>query len=159
MPDSRVRVVGSNYTTFNYKGLPIAFMEQVDDSGQAPMGQSYEAITPIGALHPVEIVTQRVLSEGTLRLRIRELWNEPIWWQLAGLEGTDTIADVFERLRQEPSFVTCTKIITPPNGAPARGLQYHNCTVTGIDDNDTITVGGLSVAKNIVIVYTHKTKI
>lgn len=158
MPNSKVRVVGSGYTTFNYRGLPIAFMDQLDDTGQAPLGgQSWEAIHPIGSMHPVEIVTQRVLGAGSITMSIRELWNEPVWWQLAGLEGTNTIQDVFEALRQDPSWVTCTKIITPPNGAPPRGLQYHNCVVTGIDDNDRITVGGLSVAKNVVIVYTHKT--
>jgi hypothetical protein len=159
MPDTRVRVVGSGYTTFNYKGLPIAFLEQVQDSGQAPVGTPFEAITPLGHLHPTDIVTQRVLGVGTIAMSIRELWNEPVWWQLAGLEGTDTIGDVFERLRQEPSFVTCTKIIQPPNGAPPRGLQYHNCVVTAIDDGDTITTASLSVARNISLAYTHKTRL
>ncbi len=157
MPETRVRVVGSGYTTFNYKGQPIAFLEQVADGGQSPIGTPYQAITPLGALHPTDIVTQRVLGEGMLRLSIVELWNEPIWWQLAGLEGTQTIGDVFERLRQEPSFVTCTKIIQPPNGQPPRGLQYHNCVVTAIDDGDTIATATLSVSKNISVVYTHKT--
>lgn len=159
MPDTRVRVTGSGYTTFNYKGLPIAFLDQIADSGQAPAGTPYAAITPIGALRPVDFVVQRVLAEGTLTLSIRETWNENIWEQLAGLGGTDTIQDVFERLRQEPSYVTCTKIIKPPGGRPVRGVQYHNCVVTAIDDGDTITAGSLSVAKTISVIYSHKTRI
>lgn len=160
MPETRVRVVGSGYTTFNYKGRPIAFLEQMEDSGQSPLGTPYEAITPIGALHPTDIITQRVLGAGTLTLGIRELWNEPIWWQLAGLEGTNTIADVFERLRQEPSFVTCTKIITPPNNiGPPRGIVYNNCVVYSIDDGDSIRTASLSIARNISVVYTHKSQL
>jgi len=157
MANTRVRVVGSNYTSFNYKGQPIAFLEQVVDSGQKPVGNPYEAITPLGAFRPVEIVTQRILREGSLSLSIRELWNEPIWWQLAGLGGTYTVADVFESLRLDPTYVSCTRIIQPPDGAPPRGTQYHNCTVVAIDDGDTISIGALSVAKNITIVYTHQT--
>lgn len=158
MPETRVRVVGSGYTTFNYKGLPLAFLESFIDSGQAPVGTAYEAITPLGAFHPTDIVTQKVLGVGTLSLSIKELWNEPVWWQLAGLEGTDTIGDVFERLRAEPSFVTCTKIIQPPN-APPRGLQYHNCVVYAVDDGDTVTTASLSISRNISIAYTHKTRL
>jgi hypothetical protein len=157
MARTRVRVVGSGYTTFNYKGRPIAFLTSFGDGGQQPIGpRPFSAITPIGALRPVEIVTQRVLAAGTLTLTIAELWNEPIWWQLAGLEGTHTIGDVFDRLREEPSYVSCTKIIQPPGGVPPRGLQYHNCVVYGIDDGETVNAGDLEVAKNISIVYTHK---
>lgn len=157
MSNTKVRVVGSNYTVFSYRGTPLAFLEQVSDSGQKPIsGQPFEAIIPLGAMRPVEIVTQRILGVGTLTLTIRELWNEPIWWQLAGLEGTDTVADVFEQLRLEPSYVTCTRIIQPPDGSPARGTQYLNCVVVAIDDGDQISVGALSVAKTIQIVYTHK---
>jgi len=160
MPDTRVRVVGSGYTTFNYKGMPIAFMNQVQDLGQGTVGPTaVRAITPIGALRPVELVAQRVLAHGELHLSIVETWNENVWEQLAGLEGTDTIGDVFDRLRQEPSYVTCTKIIRPPGGRRVRGIMYNNCLVYGIDDSDTIEVAGLDVSKTIRIAYTHKTRI
>lgn len=158
MANTQVRVVGSNYTTFEYKGRPIAFLERVSDSGQKPISGPFEPIISLGDTRPSEIVTQRILGVGTLTIQIRELWQAPIWDQLAGLGGTETISDVFEQLRVEPAYVTCTKIIRPPNGPP-RGIQYQNCTVTAIDDGDDVTVGGLSVAKNIQIVYTHKTKL
>ncbi len=163
MPQTKVRVVGSGFTTFNYRGKPIAFCEGVEDSGQrafSDMGQGYQFIHPLGARHPVEIATSRVLAGGTLMLTIRELWNAPVWNQLAGLGGprpTQNIVDIFERLAADPSYVSCQTIIKPPGTRPNqwRGKTYLNCTVVDINDGDTITVGALAVTKGITIAYTH----
>lgn len=166
MPQTRVRVVGSGFTTFNYKGKPIAFCEQVEDSGQrafSDMGQGYQFIHPLGARHPVEIATSRVLAGGTLMLTIRELWNVPVWQMLDGLARAQNIVDIFEFLAKDPNYVTCQSIIKPP-GTEAkprewRGKTYHNCTIVDINDGDTISVGALAVTKGITIAYTHSTAI
>lgn len=166
MPQTRVRVVGSGFTTFKYKGQPIAFCEGVEDSGQrafSDMGQGYQFIHPLGAPHPVEIATSRVLAGGTLVLTIRELWNAPVWNMLAGLAGTQNIVDIFRVLAQDPNYVQAQTIIKPPGteNDPARwrGKTYHNCTVVDINDGDTITVGALAVTKGITIAYTHSTRL
>lgn len=162
MPNTKVRVVGSGYSTFSYQGKPIAFLEQVEDSGQrafSDAGAPYQFIQPIGARHPVEIATSRVLQGGTLQLTIRELWNAPVWHQLQGLAGTQNIVDVFEALARNPAYVTCQTVIKPPGGGRRRGKHYHNCVVVDISDNDTITVGGLAVTKGIVVAYTHSSKL
>lgn len=163
MANQKVRVVGSGYSTFTYRGKPIAFLEQVEDSGQrafSDAGAPYQFIQPIGARHPIEIATSRVLQGGTLQLTIRELWNAPVWHQLQGLAGTNNIVDVFDALAADPSYVTCQTTITPPNGAGRpRGKIFHNCVVVDISDNDTITVGGLAVTKGIVVAYTHSSKL
>lgn len=162
MPQPQVRVVGSGFSTFSYQGKPIAFLEQVEDSGQrafSDAGAPYQFIQPIGARHPVEIATSRVLQGGTLQLTIRELWNAPVWNQLQGLAGTQNIVDVFEALAQNPAYVTCQTVIKPPGGGRPRGKNYHNCVIVDISDNDTITVGGLAVTKGIVVAYTHSTKL
>lgn len=160
MPETKVRVVGSGFSTFNYRGQTIAFLEAVDDSGQrafSDAGQSYQFIHPLGHRHPTEIATSRVLAGGTINLTIRELWNGPIWTQLAGLQGTNSIVDIYERLAADANYVTCQTIITPPGGMRPRGKIYHNCTVVDIADNDTVTVGALAVAKGLVVAYTHST--
>lgn len=170
MPQTRVRVVGSGFTTFNYKGKPIAFCEGVEDSGQrafSDMGQGYQFIHPLGASHPVEIATSRVLAGGTLMLTIRELWNAPVWNQLAGLGNpqnpTQNIVDIFRALAADPNYVQCQTIIKPPGTEKTpskwRGKTYHNCTVVDINDGDTITVGALAVTKGITVAYTHSTKL
>jgi hypothetical protein len=162
LPDTKVRVVGSGYSTFNYKGQKIAFLEAVDDSGQrafSDAGQSYQFIHPLGSRTPVEIATSRVLAGGTLNLTIRELWGGPIWTQLAGLGAAQNIVDIYEILAADAAYVTCQTIIQPPGGQRPRGKIYHNCVVVDIADNDTITVGALAVAKGIVVAYTHSTSL
>lgn len=161
MPQPQVRVVGSGYTTFNYAGQPIAWLDSLRDSGQRPAGAPYEAITPIGSLKPEEIVTQRVLAEGTLTMTIRELWNVPVWQSLPGLSGAHDIGEVFDALRRNPEMVTCQLIIKPAghenNLSRWRGKIYHNVVVSAVDDSETITVAGLSVTKDLTAVYTHST--
>jgi hypothetical protein len=163
MPNTKVRVVGSGYTTFNYKGKAIAFCEGIEDSGQRAFsdlggGQPYQFIHPIGYTTPVEIATSRVLQGGTLMLTIRELWNKAVWQQLAGLANTNNIVQIFEALAQAPQYVQCQQIIKPPgtrgNAAAWRGKTYHNCVVVDINDGDTVTVGALAVTKGITIAYT-----
>lgn len=164
MPETKVRVVGSGYTTFSYAGNPIAFCEAVEDSGQrayADTGQPYQFIMPLGSTHPIEIATSRVLQGGTLNLTIRELWNGAVWQQLSGLTGTNNIVEIYAALAANPAYVTCQTIIKPP-GAPKsqwRGKTYHNCVVVDINDGDTITIGALAVTKGITVAYTHTTPI
>lgn len=162
MPSTKVRVVGSSHTVFYYRGQPIAFGEGVEDSGMraySDLGQPYQFIQPLGAEHPVEIATSRVLQGGTLTLTIRELWNAPVWNQLAGLAGTQNIVDIFRALANDPNYVTCQLIIKPPGtqNQPSmwRGKNYHGCTVVDINDGDTVTVGALAVTKAVVVAYTH----
>lgn len=160
MPNTQVRVVGSGFTTFEYNGKPIAFIEGIEDSGQrafSDMGQAYQMIHPLGYRHPVEVATSRVLAGGTLILTIRELWNNAVWEQLNGLAGTNNIVDIFEKLAENPQYVTCKTVIYPPGGQKPRGKIYQNCVVVDINDGDTITVGALAVTKGITVAYTHTT--
>jgi hypothetical protein len=109
----------------------------------------------------VEIATSRVLQGGTVVLTIRELWNGPVWQQLAGLAGTNNIVDIFEVLARNPNYVTMQMIIKPPgtegNASRWRGKNYLNATIVDINDGDTITVGALAVTKGITVAYTHTT--
>lgn len=151
----QVRNVGSSYTTFQYAGKNIAFLEEVRDSGQAPVAAA-EFIHPLGYEHPVDIVTPRALGGGSLQLSVKELWNGEVWEQLPGLTGAKTIIEIFRRLARTPNYVTCTKIITPPSGR-RYGKVYHRCVITGITDAETINIRTLSVNKGIVVSYTHTT--
>ena len=166
MAQTQARVVGSGYTSFNYKGRPIAFLEGIEDSGQrafSDLGQPYQFIHPLGETHPIEIATSRVLSGGTLQLTIRELWDIPVWHHLAGLAQTYNIVDIFRVLAQDPEYVTCQTIIKPPgtenNPGRWRGKTFQNCVIVDINDGDTITVGALAVTKGITVAYTHSTPI
>lgn len=152
----RARNVGSNYTTFRYAGKPIAYLMSVTDSGQTPVGAGSEFVHPLGHAHPTEIVTARAINGGTLSLTIQELWHEEIWQQLQGLARANDIIEVFRRLANTGTYITCTKIINPPDGR-RYGKTYHRCTITQITDGETFDLGTLSVPKRLQIAYTHTT--
>jgi hypothetical protein len=157
----QVRTVGSNYTMFTWNGSPIAYLESITDSGQAPFannGRGFEFIHPLGYVAPTDIVTTRALDGGTLELSIRELWNLEVWQHLSLLANAHDIVEVFRALARTPQYITCTKVISPPNGV-RRGKVYHRCVVVGIEDGDTVSIGALSIAKRIQIAYTHTTKL
>jgi len=154
---TKTRVVGQGFTSFNYRGQPIAFLESFSDSGQYPIAEA-EPITPLGESHPVEIATGRVYGPGTLTLTIRELWNAPVWQSLVGLAGTDNIVDIYEAIAREPSALTCQMIIKTPSGL-IRGKTYQGCVVTRIDDSHTLQINSMTVARSMTITYTHKTAI
>lgn len=161
MPQGQVRVVGSGYTVLEYSGKRIAWLDSFTDSGQAPFsdgGPGWQPIIPLDARRPVEIVTGRTLGAGSIQATIRELWNAPVWYQLQGLAGRRTLTDVWEALRLSPMSVTCRMVIRPPTG-PARGKVYHNCVITSIPDDETVTIGALSVSRIITVVYTHSTAV
>ena len=151
----RARVLGSNFTTFRYAGKNIAYLEVVSDSGQAPVAAP-QFVHPLGYRHPTEIVTARAIDGGTVTLDIRELWHEEVWQQMAGLANSHDILEVFEALAAQPNYVTCTKIITPPDGRKY-GKTYHQCVIVSLPDGDDITIGTLSVPKTLTVAYTHTT--
>lgn len=157
MPHTQSRVVGSGFTSFNYRGRTIAFLDSVADSGQAPINPTAEAVIPLDAKFAVEIATSRALNIGTLTATIRELWSHPVWNQLVGLEGTNDIIDVYDAISADPAEVTCQMLIKIPGAGVWRGKVYHGCVITGIDDGETIAIGTITVSKNVTIAYTHTT--
>jgi hypothetical protein len=163
MPVTQVRVRGSGFTSFNYRGQPIAWLTNFTDQGQRP-GAAPEAITPLDAKYPQAIVTPRYLGMGTITFTITELWNGPVWQQLVGLENAVGIIDpirdngVLESIAAETSPITCQMIIKVPGQQNQwRSRTYHNVLIYDIDDTEVITIDAMSVGRNISAVYTHKT--
>ncbi len=152
---TKTRIVGSGFTTFTWQGTPIAFLDEIHDSGQPPITQ-YQAVTPLDASFPVEFALPRVKSEGTLQLVIRELWNQPAWWQLAGLAGTYNIIDVYNRIASTNTPIVCSTLIKMPTGG-YRGWVYNNVVLVAISDSEDVSLGLLTYPRNIHAVYANKT--
>ena len=57
MPQTRSRVVGSGFTSLNYRGQPIAFMDSFTDSGQEALATQapQEGVFVLGERHAVEL--------------------------------------------------------------------------------------------------------
>jgi hypothetical protein len=151
---TQTRIVGSNFTTFTWANQPIAFLDEVQDSGQPPIVE-FQAVTPLGSSNPAEFALPRVKSYGTLNFTIRELWSQPAWWNLAGLAGTNNIIDVYNNMANTPSPIGCSTIITLPSGQ-TRGWTYINVVLTTISDSEDITIGALTTPRNLTAVYGDK---
>jgi hypothetical protein len=154
MPNTKTRIVGSGFSALVFNGQPIAFLDGWTDSGQRPVAE-YEPVTPLGNSFPVEIATARALREGTLTITIRELWSGPVWQQLAGLENTVNLIDVYNRIASLPGGVSAVMTIKVPGSTTWRTKTYFNCVVTDIDDREQVSLGALTIPKNLVLVYTN----
>jgi hypothetical protein len=166
VPQTQSRIVGSGFTVFHFDSQPIAFLDEVQDSGQAPIRQ-YEAVTPLGDYFPREFALPRVKAEGTLQFTIRELWNNPVWWALSGFLNTYNIIDVYNYQAWHPQPITASTIIKKPYGiaeptsgstanAKPRGWTYNNVNLITIDDREIIQIGALTMPRTITAVYSNK---
>ena len=169
MPPTQTRLVGSGFTVFTLMGNPISFLDEVHDSGQAPIRQ-YEAVTPLGDYFPREFALPRVKAEGQLQFIIREMWNYPVWWQLAGFAQTYNIIDIYNMQAGMPSPITASTIIKKPFGvlggtgnsikgfaaANSRGWTYHNVNLIQVDDREVVQIGALTMPRTINAIYANK---
>lgn len=151
MGQSQSRVGGSGFTSFSWRGTTLAWGQTNQDTAPAPVAAA-QAVQPLDAIHPVEIVTAQAVGAGTLRLTLFELWNGPVWQQLPGLESAATLLDVFAA-QTTLGNISCRKIIKKPDGS-FRTKVYYNCTITDGDDGETINIGTLIIPKNLTIMYT-----
>lgn len=153
MAESNTRIGGSGWTTFTWRGQRLAWMQIIQDTAPAPVAAP-QAVQPLDAEHPVEIVTPRAVGAGTLRLTVYELWNAPVWQQLAGLEKASQLLDVFKH-QVRLGNVSCRKIIKSPPPHRFRIKNYYGCTVTEVDDSETVQISSMVMPKSITVQYTH----
>jgi hypothetical protein len=158
------RVVGSGFTTLTFGAKTIAFMEGFDDSGQGTPAFGPQPVYSIGNRYADEIVTSRVMAPGTLTVTLREVWHEAAWrtiLQTFGITATDAagandILDAYDLMDAAgvSAALSATMVIKNPNpGGGVRGKVYTGLTITAIDDGETVTVGGLNVARRITFMY------
>jgi hypothetical protein len=155
---SDVRVGGSNYTTFQWNGATVAYLERIVDSGQQPVGQGMAEIHPLGQKYPLEFAVPNALTGGRLTLTVDELWNKSVWQHLNGLESANDLLDVWTVFRANAAAITCKTIVKPPNTNYWRTKTYHNIVIIGIDDGETIEIGTMQLLKNITAAYTHSSR-
>lgn len=153
MAESITRVGGSGHTAFTFGGKRLGWMQTLRDQAPTPVAQP-KAIQPMDAEVPREIVTPRAIGHGVLTLTNFETWNQSVWQELPGLGRTGNILDVF-KTQVRLGNISCRKIIKNPTTGRMRTKVYYNCTVTDIDESETVQIGTMEMPKNITIMYTH----
>jgi hypothetical protein len=150
MPESISRIGGSAFTTMSWQGQTLAFLQIIQDTAPVPVAQA-QAIQPIDATEPLEIITARAVGAGTLKLTFYELWNGPVWSSLPGLGGASKLLDVLNA-QAAAGNVSLRKFIRVPNGG-IRTKVYLGCVITDGDDGDNVNIGTMTVPKAITVMY------
>jgi len=151
--------VAGGYTVFHWQNQPIAWTNSVQVTAVTPVGAGATAVQPMNALRPLEIVTPRAHSYGTITLTRLELWNKSIWQDLAGLANSNDIIDIFEYVAGLATPITVTKYVrVPGNAGSDRYEQFFNVVVASVDDGETVAIDTMILEKNMVLWYTHSKK-
>lgn len=154
--ESKTRVGGSGYTSMTWRGQRLAYLQTLQDTPPQPVAGA-QVVQPIDEETPLEIVTAVAVGAGTLRLTFYELWNEPVWAGLPGLEGTNNLLDVLKRQIQLGE-ISCRKLIKSPSGI-TRARVFHKCVLTDIDEGEQINIGTMTLPKTITLQYVKTTTV
>jgi len=152
--ESKTRIGGAGFTTMTFRGTRLAYMQTLQDTPPQPVAGA-QVVQAIDDETPQEIVTSLAVGAGTLRMTFYELWNEPVWSRLPGLEGTNNLLEVLKRqiLMGE---VSCRKLIKSPTGY-TRARVYHGCVLTDIDEGEQLNIGTMTLPKTITMQYIKTT--
>ncbi|QZE10465.1 hypothetical protein SEA_SCOOBYDOOBYDOO_119 [Mycobacterium phage ScoobyDoobyDoo] len=156
MAEPNVRLGGSGLTTMTFRGTRLAYLQTLQDTPPQPVAGA-QVVQPIDSETPLEIVTALAVGAGSLRLTFYELWNEPVWSRLPGLEGTNNLLEVLKR-QVQMGEVTCRKLIKSPSGI-TRARVYHGCVITDIDEGEQINIGTMTLPKTITMQYVRTTTV
>lgn len=156
----RVRVPGG-FTVFHWSntndpGGVIGFADRVQVTAVQPVAQA-QAVQPMNALRPLEIVTPRAHTNGVITLTLTELYNEAVWQRLAGLANSNDIIDIMEYMAGLDNGVQITRYVEPPNGQ-TYSETYYNCMIVRVADDEDIRIDTMTVNKEIEVWYTYSRK-
>jgi len=154
--ESKVRVGGSGFTTMLFQNQRLAYLQVMQDTPPTPVATA-QAVQPIDESVPLEIVTAMAVGVGTLRCTFYELWNEPVWSALPGLEGTANLLAVLKR-QVTLGTITMQKIIRSPSGI-MRARVYHNVVITDIDEGENVNIGSMTLPKTLTFQYCYSTPV
>lgn len=152
--ESKTRIGGSGFTTMTFRGTRLAYLQTMQDTPPQPVAGA-QVVQAIDEATPQEIVTSLAVGAGTLRMTFYELWNEPVWSSLPGLEQTNTLLEVLQR-QVQLGEVRCTKLIRSPSGI-FRVRNYHGCVLTDIDEGEQVNIGTMTLPKTITMQYVKTT--
>ena len=152
--ESKTRIGGARFTTMTFRGTRLAYLQTLQDTQPQPVAGA-QVVQAIDDEVPQEIVTSMAVGAGTMRMTFFELWNEPVWSRLPGLEGTNTLLDVLKRQIQLGE-IACRKLIKSPSGITSARV-YHGCVLTDIDEGEQINIGTMTIPKTITMQYIKTT--
>jgi hypothetical protein len=139
-----------------WNGTRLAYLQVMQETPPSPVATA-QAIQPIDEPVPLEIVTSMAVGVGTIRCTFYELWNEPVWQRLPGLQNTINLLDVLKS-QVAMGSVTMQKIIKSPSGM-MRSKVFHNVVITDIDEGENVNIGTMTLPKTLTFQYCYSTSV
>jgi hypothetical protein len=139
-----------------WNGTRLAYLQVMQETPPSPVATA-QAIQPIDEPVPLEIVTSMAVGVGTIRCTFYELWNEPVWNALPGLQNTVNLLEVL-KAQVAMGSVTMQKIIKSPTGI-MRSKVYHNVVITDIDEGENVNIGTMTLPKTLTFQFCYSTSV
>ena len=139
-----------------WNGTRLAYLQVMQETPPSPVATA-QAIQPIDEPVPLEIVTSMAVGVGTIRCTFYELWNEPVWSRLPGLQNTVNLLEVL-KAQVAMGSVTMQKIIKSPSGL-MRSKVFHNVVITDIDEGENVNIGTMTLPKTLTFQYCYSTAV
>ena len=139
-----------------WNGTRLAYLQVMQETPPSPVATA-QAIQPIDESVPLEIVTAMAVGVGTIRCTFYELWNEPVWSMLPGLQNTINLLEVL-KAQVAMGSVTMQKIIKSPTGV-MRSKVFHNVVITDIDEGENVNIGTMTLPKTLTFQYCYSTSV
>ncbi len=152
MPASTIRIAGSGYTIFHWKGNPLLLCQTIQETAPSPVAQAVP-IQAINEPHPTEIVTAGAVGAGTLRLTMYEKWDKNVWQDLPDFGDAHSLLDIFA-VQIAKGAITTSKVILKPDGTQ-RVKSYQNCKIVDVDDGEQVNIASMVMPKGFTLMYTH----
>lgn len=167
------RVAGSGLTVFAWQNQPIGFAQSISEVAPQPVAAP-EAIQPMDAPHPVEILVPQAIGPGTLQVQIFERYTTKVWDQMMRIIDQSNVPgdnrfnvqdtyhdlrDVFNRMANLGQGITAQKRVYAPDRIGQKQWHadiYYNCKITDVRDDEDINIGTMSVVKSLSMMFTHK---
>lgn len=167
------RVAGSGLTVFAWQNQPIAFAQSIGEVSPQPVAAP-EAIQPMDAPTPMEILVPHAVGPGTLQVQLFERYTTKVWddmmrvldeSNIAGDNRVDqkarysSLLEIFNRMANLGNGITAQKRVFAPDRVGQKQWfadMYFNCKITDVRDDEDINIGTMSVVKSMSIMYTHK---
>lgn len=159
MAQSKFRV-GGGYTTINFNGAPLLFVDLVRESAPRPVAAP-QPIQPLDHPYPIEIALPAAIEAGTLEITLREQWNAEVWAYLPGnaFATASDLLDVFKAQLSTGSLGqdwTVTKNIKDPTGNIVRTITYTGIVITNVMVDESVQISTMTFPKSIQMMYLRR---
>ena len=149
-------VAGAGYGVLKYNGKTIDLVQQFQDQGQSPQGETI-AVQSIQDTGPRGFITPLAQQGGTINFKVYVKRGDGFFGGLLDdrYSGAQNLAQLFRDQLADGAVQLIYSLVDVP-GAPSYGIAYNNVTITSAIRSFTVstTGGNVQVVFDVTAKYT-----